>query len=56
MINESITKYLEIGGRKMAKRKKAEDNLKGTLYMTFAVGIIIILVWAYCFSLFMDRI
>ncbi len=39
----------------MANKKKAEDNLKGTLYMTFAVGFIIILVWIYCFGLFTDR-
>ncbi|MEO4052929.1 hypothetical protein [Solibacillus sp. CAU 1738] len=39
----------------MAKKKKAEEDLKGTLIMTFAVGGIIILIWSYCFSLFMDR-
>ena len=39
----------------MANKKKVEDNLKGTLYMTFAVEFIIILVWIYCFGLFTDR-
>ncbi|WP_342559032.1 hypothetical protein [Metasolibacillus sp. FSL K6-0083] len=39
----------------MAKKKKAEENLKGTLVMTLTLGGIIILIWAYCFSLFMDR-
>lgn len=39
----------------MAKKKHAEENLKGTLYMVFTVGFIIIAVWAYCFSLFTDR-
>lgn len=39
----------------MAKKKKAEEDLKGTLYMTFAVGGIIIFIWAYCFNLFIDR-
>lgn len=39
----------------MANKKKADDNLTGTLLMTFAVGFIIILVWGYCFGLFSDR-
>lgn len=39
----------------MAKKKEAEGNLKGTLYMVFGLGIVIIGVWAYCFSLFADR-
>ena len=39
----------------MAKNKHGEENLKGTLYMVFAVGFVIIGVWAYCFSLFADR-
>lgn len=55
MIDARTTIFLQIGGRIMAKNKKAEENLKGTLYLTFAVGAAIILVWAYCFSLFMDR-
>ena len=38
----------------MAK-KKADENLKGTLYMTFAIGGVIILLWVYCFSLFIGR-
>lgn len=55
MIDARTTIFSQIGGRIMAKNKKAEENLKGTLYLTFAVGAAIILVWAYCFSLFMDR-
>ena len=43
------------GGKTMANKKKAEDNLTGTLLMTFAVGLVIILVWGYCFSLFAGR-
>ncbi|WP_332648940.1 hypothetical protein [Lysinibacillus sp. 54212] len=39
----------------MANKKKSDEELKGTLYATFAVGIVIILIWAYCFSLFTDR-
>ncbi|MGN7115242.1 hypothetical protein [Lysinibacillus odysseyi] len=39
----------------MAHKKKAADNLKGTLYMTFAVGFVIIIIWAFCFGLFTDR-
>lgn len=39
----------------MANKKKADENLKGTLYMTFAVGFVIIIVWVYCFGLFIDR-
>ncbi|MEK4629216.1 MAG: hypothetical protein ABS944_02710 [Solibacillus sp.] len=39
----------------MSKRKKAEENLKGTLYMTFALGAIIIAIWAYCFNIFIER-
>ncbi len=39
----------------MAKNKHGEENLKGTLYMVFAVGFVIIGVWAYAFSLFMNR-
>ena len=44
-----------IGGRKMSRKKAQESNLKGTLYMTFAIGAIIIAVWAACFSIFMGR-
>ena len=43
------------GGKTMANKKKAEDNLTGTLLMTFAVGLVIILVWGYCFGLFTGR-
>ncbi|MEG0386375.1 MAG: hypothetical protein RR642_16665 [Solibacillus sp.] len=39
----------------MSKPKKADDNLKGTLYMTFSVGAIIIILWVFCFDLFMGR-
>ena len=39
----------------MAKQKKGEENLKGTLYLVFTLGAVIIGIWAYCFSLFMDR-
>ncbi|MEK4424825.1 hypothetical protein [Solibacillus sp. FSL K6-1523] len=39
----------------MSKQKKENDNLKGTLYMTFGVGAIIIILWVYCFDLFMGR-
>ena len=39
----------------MRKHKKKEENLKGTLYMTFALGLVIIFIWSYCFSLFADR-
>lgn len=36
-------------------KKSQEESLSGTLIATFGVGIVIILVWASCFSLFMDR-
>ncbi|MGM9944048.1 MAG: hypothetical protein ACI33M_03845 [Lysinibacillus sp.] len=39
----------------MANKKKAEDNLTGTLLLTFAVGLVIILIWSYCFGLFTER-
>ncbi|MEL3960811.1 hypothetical protein [Lysinibacillus endophyticus] len=39
----------------MGKHNKSNDNLKGTLYATFGVGISIIILWALCFNLFMDR-
>lgn len=38
----------------MANKKK-EDNLIGTLYATFGVGLVIILIWGYAFGLFADR-
>ena len=39
----------------MGKQKKKDDNLKGTLYMTFALGIMLIIIWASCYSLFAGR-
>ncbi|GLC86953.1 hypothetical protein [Lysinibacillus piscis] len=39
----------------MTNKKKPDDNLKGTLYAVFGVGIIIILLWVYCFDLFIGR-
>ena len=39
----------------MAKNQHGGENLKGTLYMVFAVGLVIIGMWAYCFSLFINR-
>lgn len=39
----------------MANKKKAEDNLTGTLLLTFGVGLVIIFVWGYCFGLFTGR-
>lgn len=39
----------------MAKKKQSEENLKGTLYMVFGLGVVIIAVWAYAFSLFIGR-
>ncbi|WP_268870973.1 hypothetical protein [Ureibacillus manganicus] len=35
--------------------KHTDDNLKGTLYAVFGLGFFIIIVWALCFNLFMDR-
>ena len=55
MMKARYTLSLKIGGRSMAKNKHGEENLKGTLYMVFAVGFVIIGVWAYCFSLFAGR-
>ncbi|BDH61438.1 hypothetical protein [Ureibacillus massiliensis] len=39
----------------MANHKKSDDNLKGTLYATFGLGIFIIIIWGLCFNLFLDR-
>ncbi|MFJ7952752.1 hypothetical protein ACIQZG_14605 [Lysinibacillus sp. NPDC096418] len=39
----------------MANKKKSEENLKGSLYAVMGVGVIVILVWAFCFNLFMER-
>jgi len=44
-----------VGGAKMANKKKSDENLKGSLYAVFGVGIIIILLWVYCFDLFIGR-
>ena len=38
----------------MAKNQK-EDNLVGTLYATFGVGIVMIIIWVSCFMIFTDR-
>ncbi|PYF06886.1 hypothetical protein BJ095_107121 [Ureibacillus chungkukjangi] len=55
-VNYLTTLFLHLGGRVMANHKKTpDDNLKGTLYATFGIGIIIIIVWALCFNLFIDR-
>lgn len=34
---------------------ESDENLKGTLYLSMAVGVIIVGTWAACFALFMDR-
>ncbi|WP_268766642.1 hypothetical protein [Lysinibacillus macroides] len=39
----------------MANKKKSDENLKGSLYAVFGIGIIIILLWVYCFDLFIGR-
>lgn len=39
----------------MSKNKESNENLKGTLYLCLALGVIIVGVWAACFTLFMDR-
>ena len=39
----------------MANKKKSDENLKGSLYAVMGVGVIVILIWVYCFNLFMDR-
>lgn len=39
----------------MSKRKKEDDDLKGTLYMTFSVGAFVVILWVVCFDLFMGR-
>lgn len=39
----------------MANKHEPEENLKGTLYLVTGVGVIIVVVWATCFSLFLDR-
>jgi hypothetical protein len=37
------------------KDDSQHDQLKGTLYLVFGVGAIIIFVWAYAFSQFTGR-
>ncbi|WP_258517060.1 hypothetical protein [Ureibacillus sinduriensis] len=39
----------------MANKKTSDNNLKGTLLATFGIGIIIIVIWAICFNLFIER-
>ncbi|MDM5247488.1 MULTISPECIES: hypothetical protein [unclassified Lysinibacillus] len=39
----------------MANNKKPDENLKGSLYAVFGVGIIIIVLWVFCFNLFIER-
>lgn len=40
----------------MAKKNDLQnENLKGTLYMVFGVGAVIVIVWAYAFSQFTGR-
>lgn len=40
----------------MANKKEPHDeNLKGTLYLSMAVGVFIVVVWGICFGIFMNR-
>lgn len=39
----------------MAKQKKAEENLKGTMVAVIGVLAVIIAFWAACFNLFVGR-
>ena len=39
----------------MTNPKKGEENLKGTLVAVFGVLAVMILMWAACFNLFLDR-
>ncbi|MEG0260558.1 MAG: hypothetical protein RR595_04175 [Lysinibacillus sp.] len=39
----------------MSNNKKENDDLKGTFYAVMGLGVLIIVVWIYCFNLFMDR-
>ncbi len=55
MMTVRNTTIKSVGGAKMANKKKSDENLKGSLYAVFGVGIIIILLWVYCFDLFIGR-
>lgn len=55
MMSVRNTTIKSVGGAKMANKKKSDENLKGSLYAVFGVGIIIILLWVYCFDLFIGR-
>ncbi|GEL04939.1 cytochrome c oxidase subunit 2A [Rummeliibacillus sp. G93] len=37
------------------KKHEEEENLKGTLYLVFALGAFIVITWAACFGLFLER-
>lgn len=37
------------------KKSSEDSSLKGTLVATMGVGVIIILVWVYCFDLYIGR-
>jgi len=39
----------------MAKQKKAEENLKGTMVALLGLLVVVIAFWAACFNLFVDR-
>lgn len=39
----------------MANKKMGEENLKGTLWAVIGVLAVIIVMWAACFNLFLDR-
>lgn len=46
------------GGLFVPKKNDSNDsneNLKGTFYLSMSVGVIIVVVWAVCFYIFMDR-
>lgn len=55
MMTVRNTTIKSVGGAKMANKKKSDENLKGSLYAVFGVGIFIILLWVYCFDLFIGR-
>lgn len=39
----------------MSKKNEPEENLKGTFYLSMSLGVIIVAVWAACFSIFIGR-
>lgn len=39
----------------MSKKNDSNENLKGTFYLSMSIGVVIIVVWAVCFYIFMDR-